>query len=114
MVSAFPRRMCNIEFKAGDIASLERVQLMEFLSPLLAFPGSNPAIIAHHAAQYASGNAVAQDESIAVRSGAWALYRLISYLSSDLVRTSELHTFFTGKLLNHLYSQVWQSVFPCH
>eukprot|EP01083_Nonionella_stella_P037399 101947_1 len=76
--------ICSLDFTDSDLGALEKIGILDFLEPLLAFPGTNPAMLdsqtlregwrEHGALTHRPWN---------VRFGAWSLLRLVSYVVAD-------------------------------
>jgi HECT-domain (ubiquitin-transferase)/Regulator of chromosome condensation (RCC1) repeat/SPRY domain/Kelch motif len=75
--------VCNVDFVASDMAFLQRIGIVPFLSPLVAFVGTNRAVLQNAAAvEELKERAHLRKEPWNVKYGAWALFRLVTYIST--------------------------------
>lgn len=95
----------NMEFGSKDLAKLHEIGVIEFLEPLVSFPGTSPALLTLHGGDYCDKlirNGRLRRQPWNTRFCAWSLLRMFSYSSLANGGSSDLQ----ASIFDMLFEQV--------
>jgi len=97
--------LLNIDYHSQDFAELEEVGIVDFISPLVSFPFTNPGILSVKGIQddlRMQGSLMREPWNI--RFSAWNLMRILAYSSTSVSGSYDIQESLLEMMFHHMFS----------